>query len=88
MDLLFTLEILAQVGACPNHVQNTSKMTNDVLLLGHHLSRQVWMSKSSWRPNPYKLVHLGLWEQPTFNQMPKLHIDSVFDDPYMDEKII
>jgi hypothetical protein len=39
MDLLFTLEILAQVGACPNHVQNTSKMTNDVLLLGHHLSR-------------------------------------------------
>jgi hypothetical protein len=40
MGLLFTLGTLAQVGACSNLVENTSKMSKDVLLLVHHHSRQ------------------------------------------------
>jgi hypothetical protein len=32
---------LAQVGECPNHVENTSRMLKDILFLGHHLMRLV-----------------------------------------------
>jgi hypothetical protein len=55
------LGTLAQVGALPNYVENTSKMSKDVLLLGHHLRMQAKASKLSWRPNPCQVQdHLGL----------------------------
>jgi hypothetical protein len=34
LGLIFTLGTLAQVGARPNHVENTSNMPKDDLLLG------------------------------------------------------
>ena len=47
MSLLFTLGILAQVGACLNHVENTPRNTVDILPLGHHLRRSARASKPS-----------------------------------------
>jgi hypothetical protein len=33
-------------------------------------------------------VHLGIQDQSTLNWSPKTRMDSVFDDPYMDRKLI
>jgi hypothetical protein len=64
-------------------------MPKDTLLLGHHLRSQVRASKPSWRPNPYQVrVHLGLQDQSIVKQTHRTYMDSVFDDPYMDGKII
>jgi len=52
MGLLFTLGILAQVGACPKEMENTQKKLVDVLPLGHHLRGSAMSSTPSWRPNP------------------------------------
>jgi len=52
------------VGACPKHVERTSKMAKDVLSLGHLLRRPARASKPSWRPNPSRArVRLGVQEQ-------------------------
>jgi len=40
MGLIFTLGILAQVGACLKDMENTLEIAQDVLHLGHHLRRQ------------------------------------------------
>ena len=52
MGLLFTLGILAQVGACAKEMENTQKKLVDVLPLGHHLRGSAMSSTLSWRPNP------------------------------------
>jgi hypothetical protein len=46
LRLTFTLGTFVQVRAHPSHVENTSKMPKEDLLLGH-LRRLVWVSKSS-----------------------------------------
>jgi hypothetical protein len=70
-------------------MENTQEMLKDVLHLGHHLRRQPRASKPSWRPTPCEVrVHLGLQEQSIVKQTPRLHMDFVFDDPYMDGNII
>jgi hypothetical protein len=70
-------------------MENTQEMLKDVLHLDHHLRMQPRASKPSWRPNPCEVrVHLGIQEQFVVKQTPGSHTDSVFDDPYMDGKII
>ncbi|WVZ83846.1 hypothetical protein U9M48_030943 [Paspalum notatum var. saurae] len=50
-------------------------------------SRRV-TSKSSWRPSPSRVrVCLGLQDPSTLKQGPRMHTDSVFDDPHMPGKI-
>jgi hypothetical protein len=44
-------------------------------------------SRQGGGPNQVR-VHLGIQEQPRVKSMPRAHADSVFDDPYMDGKII
>jgi len=89
MDLLFTLGILAQVGACPKEMENTQRKIVDVLLLGHHLRRSASLFTPSWRPNPSQVrVHLGVQEQCVVKRTPRLHMALVFNVPYMDGKII
>jgi hypothetical protein len=89
MALLAILGSLAQVGAHPKETENSPRKPLDVLLLGHHLRRPARMSKPSWRSNPYQVrVHLGLQDQSVVKWTPKTHTDSVFNDPYMDGKII
>ena len=51
MGLIFTLGILAQVGACPKEMGNTVTNPMDVLHLGHLLRRPARASNPSWRPN-------------------------------------
>jgi hypothetical protein len=81
VGLIFTLGTLAQVGACPKEMDNTSEMTKDILLLGHLLRRQARASKPSWRSNTCQVwVHLGLQEQS--------QTDSVFNYLHKDGKII
>jgi hypothetical protein len=64
-------------------------MPKDVLLLGHHLKRPARTSKPSRRPSPIRVrVCFGLLDQSAIKQTPRMHPDSVFDDPYMDGKII
>ena len=52
MGLIFTLGILAQVGACPKEMENTIRNPLDILHLGHLLRRLARASKLSWKPNP------------------------------------
>jgi hypothetical protein len=47
IGLLFTLGTLAQVGAWPEEMGNTSEMSKDILLLGHLIRRQARVSKPS-----------------------------------------
>jgi hypothetical protein len=87
--LLFTLETQAQVGACPKKMENTQEMLKDVLHLVHHLKRKPRASKPSWRPSPIRVrVCFGLLDQSAIKRTPKMHPASIFDDPYMDGKII
>ena len=59
-------------------------MLQEVLLLGHHLRRQEKASKPSWRPN---LCQVRVQEQLVVKRMDRSHMDSVFDDPYIDGKM-
>jgi hypothetical protein len=70
-------------------MENTQEMLKDVLHLGNHLRRQPRASKPSWRPSPIRVqVCFGLLNQSAIKRTPRMHSDSVFDDPYMDGKII
>jgi hypothetical protein len=70
-------------------MENTQEMIKDVLHLGHHLRRQPRATKLSWRPSPIRVrVYFGLLDQSAIKQTPRMHPDSIFDDPYMDGKII
>jgi hypothetical protein len=60
LSLKFTLGALAQVGACPNYVENTSMMTKGGLLLGHHLRRPVRAYEPTLRPAQFTYrLHFG-----------------------------
>ena len=50
MGLIFTLGILAQVGACLKDMKNTLEIAQDVLHLGHHLRRPARAPQPTWRP--------------------------------------
>jgi hypothetical protein len=64
-------------------------MPKDVLLLGHHLRRPARTSKPSQRPSPIRVrVCFGFLDQSAIKQMLRTYLDSVFDDPHMDGKII
>jgi hypothetical protein len=64
-------------------------MPKDVLLLGHHLRRSARTSKPSRRPSPIRVrVGFDLLDQSVIKWTFRMHPDSVFDDPYMDGKII
>jgi hypothetical protein len=70
-------------------MENTQVILKDILHLGHHLRRQPRASKPSWRPNPCEVrVHLGLQEQSVVKQTPRSYTNAIFNDPYMDGKII
>jgi hypothetical protein len=70
-------------------MENTQEMPKDVLLLGHHLRRPARTFKLSRRPSPIRVrVCLGLLDQSTIKPTLRTHLDSVFDDPHMDENII
>jgi hypothetical protein len=61
----------------------------DVLLLGHLLRRPARASKPSRRSSPTRLrVCLGLQDQSAIKRAPKMHPDSVFDDPHIYGKLI
>jgi hypothetical protein len=61
----------------------------NILLLGHHLRRLARTSKPNRRPSPiWVWVFLGLQDQSVIKWTPRMHPDSVFDDPHMDGKII
>ena len=47
VGLIFTLRTLARARPRPKEIENTSEMSKDVLLLGHHLRRQARASKPS-----------------------------------------
>jgi hypothetical protein len=51
MIMIFTLGTPVQVGACFKNVENTLRMVQDILHLGHHLRRTTRASKPSKRPN-------------------------------------
>jgi hypothetical protein len=60
LSLKFTLGAMAQVGACPNYVENTSMMTKGDILLGHHLRRPVWAYEPRLRPAQFAYrLHFG-----------------------------
>ena len=85
----FTLEILAQVGACLKDVDNTFGMAQDVLHLGHHLRRPARALQPRWRPKPIRLhFSFGFQEQPALKQMPRSHMESDLDILYMVGNII
>jgi hypothetical protein len=85
VGLLFILGTLAQVGACPKHMENSPRMKKGRLLLGHLLRRPARASKLSWRLNPRQVrLHLELQEQPIVKRTLRSHTDSVFDDPPID----
>jgi hypothetical protein len=64
-------------------------MPKDILLLFHHLRRLARMSKPSGRPSPiWVRVCFGLLDQSAIKRIPRTHPDSVFNDPYVDGKII
>jgi hypothetical protein len=89
MGLLFILGTLAQMGARHKEMENLPRKPLDVLLLGHLLRRLAKASKPSRRPSPTRVrVCLGLQNQSTIKWTPRMHLDSVFNDPHMDEKII
>jgi hypothetical protein len=70
-------------------MENTQKMSKDVLLLDHHLRRPARTSKLSRRPSPIRVrVCFGLLNQSAIKRTLRTHPDSVFDDPHMDGKII
>ena len=52
MGLIFTLGILAQVGAQSREVENIQKNIFDVLHLVHHLRRPARAPQPRWRPKP------------------------------------
>jgi hypothetical protein len=89
MGLLFILGTLAQVGARPKEMENSTRKPLDVLLLGHLLKRLARASKPSQRPNPTQVrVRLSLQDQPAIKQMPRTYPDSVFDDAHTNGNII
>jgi hypothetical protein len=51
IGLLFILRPLVQVVACPKDMENTSRKSLDILLLGNLLRRPVRVSKPSQRPS-------------------------------------
>jgi len=55
MGLIFTLGILAQVGARSREVENIQKNLFDILLFGHHLRRPARVPQPRWRPKPIQL---------------------------------
>ena len=88
MRLLFILGILAQVGAHPKEMKNTSRNPLDVLPLGHLLRRLARVSKSSWRLKPSRLrVCLGILEQPALRWMSRLYTSLVFYVLHMNGKL-
>jgi hypothetical protein len=89
MGLLFILRTLAQVGAHPKKIENPPRKPSDVLLLGHFLRRPARASKPRWRSSPTRVrVCLGLQDQSIIKRTSRTHPNSVFNDPYMDGKII
>ena len=89
MGLIFTLGILAQVGACLKNVNNTFGMDEDILHLVHHLRRPARAPQPKWRPKPIRLhFSFGLQEQPALKRTPMLHTESDLDDLYIVGKII
>ena len=77
MGLIFTLGILAQVGACIKNVNNTFGMAQDILHLGHHLRRPARAPQPRWRPKPIRLYFsFGLQEQPALKWTLRLHTKS------------
>jgi len=89
MGLLFTIGILAQVGACPKEIKNTQRKIADVLSLGHHLrgsamlstSKLEAQSKSSSSPSQALGAAFSKWTL-------SLHTNFVYNDPHMNRKII
>ena len=74
-------------------------LANDVILLsnireGHEVleerrRRPARMFNTSRKPSPTRVrVCLGLQGQSAIKWMPRVHLDSVFNDPHMDEKLI
>jgi hypothetical protein len=64
-------------------------MALDVHLLGHHLRRPERTFKPSQRPSPIRVrVCLGHQYQSAIKWMPRTYLNSIFDDPHMDGKII
>ena len=53
--LIFTLGILDQVGECLKDMDNTFRMAQDVLHLGHHLRRPARAPQPRWRPKTIRL---------------------------------
>jgi hypothetical protein len=87
--LLILIGTLAQVGACPKEMENKPRKPLDILLLGHLLRRLSRASKPSRKPSPTRVrVCLGLQDRSAIKWMPRTHPNSVFDDPYMDGKLI
>ena len=63
MGLIFTLGILAQVGACLKDMDNSFGIAQDVLHLGHYLRRPARAPQPRWRPKPIRLrFSFGLQE--------------------------
>jgi hypothetical protein len=64
-------------------------MALDVHLLGHHLRRPTRTSKPSQRPSPIRVrVYLGHQDRFAIKWTLRTHLNSIFDDPHMDGKII
>ena len=59
MGLIFTLGILAQVGAYLKDVNNTFGMAQDVLHLGHYLRRPVRAPSQGGGPNRFDFVSVS-----------------------------
>src|SRR6185503_4652230 len=87
--LLFTIGTLAQVGAHPMKMKNTSRKSLDVLHLGHLLRRPARASNPSWRPNRIRTrVCFGLQQQPALKRMPRSQTGLDLGALGMDGKII
>ena len=87
--LLFTIGTLAQVGAYPIKLENTSRRSLDVLHLGHLLRRPARASNTSWKPNRIRLrVRFGVQEQSALKQASRSHTGSDLGALYMVGKII
>ena len=89
MGLIFTLGILAQVGARSREVESIQKNFFDILPLGHHLRRPARVPQPRWRP---KLIQLRVWfgvqEQSILKRMPTSQTELDLDVLYMDGNII
>ena len=85
----FTLGTLVQVEACLKDMDNTFRMAQDVLHLGHHLRRPARAPHLRWRPKPIRLrFSFGLQEQAALKRTPRLHTESDLGALDMHGKII